>query len=263
MLTFVPTPIGNLNDISKRSILAFEKADTVLCEDTRIAKKLFNLLEIPYGDKQFLSLHSHNESFRIEQLEPNLFIKEVIYMSDAGMPGISDPGAKLIHYCQVNAIEYDVIPGANALLTALVASGFEGDFTFFGFLPHKGNERESRLKEVLSSCVTAILYESPHRIQKLLQELQTLSPKRELFFAKELTKLHQTYIKGKSEEITLPNTKGEWVVILKGVPNKKKSILLEYDDILALSLPVKEKAKLLAKISDENPKEIYNRLVNL
>ena len=261
MVVFVPTPIGNLEDISKRALKSLLEAEIIFCEDTRVTKKLLNLYDIPLN-KQFVSMHSHNEDKVIANIDKNeLLNKSCVYVSDAGMPGISDPGSKLIKFCQENQIPYSVIPGANAALTAFVASGFEGNFTFFGFLPHKGKERQKVLEEVLNHDKIAILYESPHRIEKLITELKTLIPDRTVFLAKELTKLHETFIKTKAKDIDLKNTKGEWVVIIdKGEKNKK--LELSYDDILALPLPAKEKAKLLAKISNKNAKEIYKEILN-
>jgi 16S rRNA (cytidine1402-2'-O)-methyltransferase len=262
LLTLVPTPIGNLSDISKRAQEALFEADIVFCEDTRVTKKLLNLLQIDYSNKTFYSMHSHNESQILKKIDSNIFEKNVVYVSDAGMPGVSDPGSKLIQYAQRNNIEYDVIPGANAVLTALVASGFEGEFTFFGFLAHKGNIRDQKLKEVVHHDKIAILYESPHRIEKLLSELKNIIPDRVVFFAKELTKKHQTFIKDYVKNIELINTKGEWVVVIdKG--SKNKTLTFDYDDIVSLNLSPKEKAKLLSQISDKSTKEIYNELTKL
>ncbi len=260
MVTFVPTPIGNLKDISQRALEALENAQTVFCEDTRVTKKLLSLYDIPLN-KNFISMHSHNEEKVLSEINPEtLKTKECVYVSDAGMPGISDPGSRLVQYCQKNDIPYSVIPGANAALTAYAASGFEGEFCFFGFLPHKGNEREKKLKEALNCSKIAILYESPHRIEKLLGELKEKIPEREIFFAKELTKLHETFIKDKAKNITLPNTKGEWVVAIDKSA-KTATLTLTFDDILSLPLSPKEKSKLLAKISDKSAKEIYKKLI--
>ena len=261
MVTFVPTPIGNLDDISKRALLALENAELVFCEDTRVTKKLLNLYNIPLN-KKFISMHSHNEEKIISNLDKDELInKNCVYVSDAGMPGISDPGTKLIQYCQKENIPYTVIPGANAALTAYVASGFEGEFCFFGFLPHKGKEREEKLLKILENDKISILYESPHRIEKLINELKKYAPERTIFLAKELTKLHETFIKAKAKEIKLDNTKGEWVVVIdKG--EKQKRLELSYNDILALNLPLKEKSKLLSKISDKSAKEIYKEILN-
>ncbi len=260
MLTLVPTPIGNLEDLSFRALEALKNSEIIFCEDTRVTKKLLNLLNIPLN-KEFISMHSHNENEVISKLNPEtLKTKECVYVSDAGMPGVSDPGSKLVQFCQQNDIPYTVIPGANAALTAYVASGFEGEFCFWMFLPHKGKDRTDRLNEIINSGKIAILYEAPHRIEKLINELKSLIPDREIFLAKELTKIHETFIKAKAKDIKLPNTKGEWVVVIdKG--EKSKELKLSYEDILNLPLPDKEKSKLLAKISDKSAKEIYKEII--
>jgi len=260
LLSLVPTPIGNLKDISLRALEALKNSEIIFCEDTRVTKKLLNLLNIPLN-KEFISMHSHNENEVISKLNPEtLKTKECVYVSDAGMPGVSDPGSKLVQFCQQNDIPYTVIPGANAALTAYVASGFEGEFCFWMFLPHKGKDRTDRLNEIINSGKIAILYESPHRIEKLINELKSLIPDRKIFLAKELTKIYETFIKAKAKDIKLPNTKGEWVVVIdKG--EKSKELKLSYEDILNLPLPDKEKSKLLAKISDKSAKEIYKEII--
>ena len=143
MLCLVPTPIGNLEDISKRSLKALLEAELIFCEDTRVTKKLLNLLalkyELDFSQKEFKSFHSHNEKEILKNLTKDTFTKNVVYCSDAGMPCISDPGASLVDWCIQNDVEYDVIPGANAILTAFAMSGFtSSEFTFFGFLEISG-----------------------------------------------------------------------------------------------------------------------------
>ena len=261
MLSLVPTPIGNLEDISKRALSALKDAEIIFCEDTRVTKKLLNLYNIPLN-KTFISMHSHNEDKVISEIKKeDLINKNCIYVSDAGMPGISDPGSKLIQFCQKENIPYTVIPGPSAAITAFVASGFEGEFCFFAFLPHKGKEREEKLMKILENNKISILYESPHRIEKLINELKKFAPERMVFLAKELTKIHETFIKAKAKDINLENTKGEWVVVIdKG--EKKNKLELSYNDILALNIPLKEKSKLLSKISNKSSKEIYKELLN-
>ena len=261
MLLLLPTPIGNLKDITKRALEALFEAEIIFCEDTRVTKKLLNLYDIPLN-KEFISMHSHNEDKIISNLNPNMLKNKLCaYVSDAGMPSISDPGSKLVKFCIENKIPYSVLPGPSAFITAFVASGFEGEFTFFGFLPHKGEKRTEKLKEVIQNNKISILYESPHRIEKLLNELKKFIPQREVFFAKELTKMHERYIKDKAKNIKLENTKGEWIVIIdKG--EKFRKLELSYEDILKLPLPPKEKAKLLSKISTKSVKEIYKELLS-
>ena len=271
MLKLVPTPIGNIGDISLRAIEALSEADTLLCEDTRVTKKLIHILKERYSttfkeNQKFVSLHSHNEKDFIEKLEPSFFDENVIYVSDAGMPGISDPGQLLVKYAQENSIEYDVLPGANALLTAFVASGFEErKMLFWGFLPQKGKDRDSSLNGALNSGYSTILYESPHRLLKLLSQLDKREPQRKLFLAKELTKKYQSYYSGNAKEILKllgTNIRGEWVVIIEASTAQNTSAISQ-QDILKLDLPKKTQAKLICKITDENTKECYQRLLKL
>ncbi len=271
MITFVPTPIGNLLDISFRAIEALKDSELILCEDTRVTKKLINLisqkLDIQIdSNKEFLSVHSHNEDkFTTPQYIDIYKEQNVVYLSDAGMPCVSDPGAILVDCCIKNNISYDVLPGANALLTAYAMSGFnQKEFTFYGFLPHKSNNRKAPLNDILNSEYLTILYEAPHRIEQLIQELYHLEPLREIFMVKELTKIHQTTFKGTIgdiyEKFSSIDTRGEWVVIIDGKQTSKgENILLE--DIENLKLPPKQKAKLIAKLTGKNIKEIYSELI--
>jgi 16S rRNA (cytidine1402-2'-O)-methyltransferase len=268
MLTFIPTPIGNPRDITVRAMKLFEKAELFLCEDTRQTKRLLRLLEerfdMTYPDAEFYSFNEHNGEERLEQFGTVLEQKEVVYVSDAGMPVISDPGQILVKYCQTNNITYDVLPGASAVTTAYAASGFEeGKFLFFGFLPHKGSERSTALSEALNNGYNTVLYESPHRLDKFLKEVAIVDGERELFLAKEISKKFQTYFRGtakeldeKFKEITI---RGEWVVIIRAKKSTKKS--LHFDEILQLDLAPKPKAKLLAKLSDKSVKEWYQELI--
>ena len=267
MLSLLPTPIGNIGDITLRTLDVLREADTILCEDTRVSKKLLMLLKERYNlqtkSPHFISLHSHNEHDFIQTLTPEFFNKNVVYMSDAGMPCISDPGQRLVRYCVDNAIAYDVLPGANAVLTAFGASGFvETQMLFFGFLPHKGSERKEALLQALYNGFTTVVYESPHRLLKLLEEIAKESPERELFLAKELTKKYQTYYHGNAHDIIkqLSGTiRGEWVVVIEKA--EARSAVLSESDILALDISKKSAAKLIAKITNENIKACYNRLI--
>ena len=271
MLSLVPTPIGNIGDISLRAIEALKDADILLCEDTRVTKKLIHILKERYNtafkeNQEFISLHSHNEKSFTETLEPSFFEQNIVYVSDAGMPGVSDPGQVLVRYCIDNGVEYDVFPGANALLTAFVASGFvETQMLFFGFLDHKGASRSQQLQKALHNGYTTVLYESPHRLDKLLLEIAKEEPSRELFLAKELTKKYQRYVHGTADEIFKKldgNYRGEWVVVIKAGKSYSSSAITQ-NDILALDLPLKAKAKLICKITGENTKECYQRLLSL
>lgn len=270
LLTLIPTPIGNLEDISFRALNALKEADLFLCEDTRVTKKLLMLLEkkhvINFSNKRFISVHAHNEKRFLDSLEEDFFEQKVVYLSDAGMPGISDPAQEIIAYCHEKKISIDALPGANAALMAFVLSGFvQTRFLFFGFLPHKGKERNQNLEEALYSGYTTIMYEAPHRLLKLLEELSKKEPLREVFLAKELTKLHQKLYKGSAKELyqdfKKENIKGEWCVVLNAGEQQKSTSALSKEDIINLDLPKKTLAKLLAKLLDKPVKECYNDLL--
>ena len=271
MLFLVPTPIGNLEDISKRSLDVLAGADKIFCEDTRITKKLLTLLsqkyDIEFPCKDFISFHSHNEQNILNSIDKNEFAsKNIVYVSDAGMPCISDPGASLVQFAYDNAIEVDVLPGANAVLGAYALSGFNmTEFTFFGFLDHKGTNRAKKLNQAMSNEFVSILYESPHRLLKLLEEIVKIDEAKELFLVKELTKMHQRSYKGASKELLdalkSENIKGEWVVVIKPVASKEGSPI-ELNDILALDLRPKSKAKLISKLTGRNTKEVYQEILD-
>jgi len=268
MITFIPTPIGNPQDITIRAMKLFEKATLFLCEDTRQTKRLLRLLEerfdMTYPDAEFYSFNEHNGQERLDALGETFVDKEVVYVSDAGMPVISDPGQLLVAYAQVNELKYDVLPGASAVTTAYAASGFEeGKFLFFAFLPHKGKERATALSQAMNNGYNTVLYESPHRLEKLLDELEIMDEERELFLAKEISKKYQNYYRGTAkslkEQFKELTIRGEWVVVIKAKVETEKT--LSFSEVLHLDLPPKPKAKLLASISDKSVKEWYNELI--
>lgn len=268
MITFIPTPIGNPQDITIRAMKMFEKAALFLCEDTRQTKRLLRLLEerfaMRYPEAQFYSFNEHNGQERLNELGNILEEKEVVYVSDAGMPVISDPGQILVAYAQENNIPYDVLPGASAVTTAYAASGFEeGKFLFYAFLPHKGKERSAALSEAMNNGYNTVLYEAPHRLEKLLDEISMLDENRELFLAKEISKKYQRYYRGTAislnEQLKALTIRGEWVVIIKAHKSTEKS--LSFAEALTLDLPPKSKAKILAQLSDKSVKEWYNELI--
>ncbi len=272
MVYFIPTPIGNLEDISLRSLNLLMRVPYIFCEDTRVTKKLLSLLEQRYNlknsPKKYISFHSHNENEVINNLDiDKLKANDYAFVSDAGMPCISDPGAILVKFCQLHEIPYEVYSGANALLVGVASSGFEqNEFSFFGFLPHKGKDRSDKLKEVLNSSLNAVLYESPHRIELLASELAEHVPQRRVFFIKEISKKYEKKYFGYASEVyqTIKNInqKGEWVVAIEKNPNPTNISPLNVDDILALSLKPKQKAKLLSKLTGENIDFWYKKLIN-
>jgi 16S rRNA (cytidine1402-2'-O)-methyltransferase len=265
LVYLIPTPIGNIDDISVRSLKLLAEMQILLCEDTRVTKKLLNLLSlrhnIEFKIEKFISFHSHNDEKVLSSLDLDIFSKNVAFMSDAGMPCVSDPGASLVKFCQEKDISYEVLPGANAALLAYATSGFEDSkFYFYGFLPHKGKERNEALGDVVNSDTLTILYESPHRIEKLADELAKICPSRKLFAIKEATKKFEnkyfSIAKDFPNFLKLNNIKGEWALVLEPKIARSGKTINE-EDIKSLDLPPKQKAKLLAKLTGKSIKECY------
>lgn len=218
-LYLVPTPIGNLEDITLRALNVLKSVDFILCEDTRTTKNLLKHFEI---EKRCIAYHIFNEH---EQL--GRFIREikaaesVALVSDAGTPGISDPGFLLTRECLANDIEVECLPGATAFVPALVQSGLPcSSFYFFGFLPHKKG-KETLLKRVKEMEETSIFYESPHRLIKTLEKMiEIIGPERQVSISKEISKVYAFTFRGTLEEalahFSQSEVKGEFVMILAG-----------------------------------------------
>lgn len=219
-LYLVPTPIGNKEDITLRALRVLREADVIACEDTRNTGRLLQLYGIE--PRKLVALHAHNEQqsadYVLNFVEAG---KIVAYCSDAGMPGISDPGTVVIRAALARSLPVIPLPGASASLTALVASGLDTDeFLFVGFAPQKKGRR-TFLDRITEYPFTVILYESPFRIATLVEELQARCPQRQLCIARELSKKFEEFLRGTVEELhellkSRPPLKGEIVVILQG-----------------------------------------------
>jgi 16S rRNA (cytidine1402-2'-O)-methyltransferase len=218
-LILVPTPIGNLEDITLRALRILQETPLIFAEDTRVTNKLLNHFELK---KKVLAFHAHNEhrflEKTIELIQQNEFC---VLVSDAGTPGISDPGFLLVRACVQAGIEVECLPGPTAFVPALVASGFPCDkFVFEGFLPHKKG-RQTRIQALAEENRTVILYESPHRIAKTLGQMcEWLEPSREACVVREISKKFETYHRGSLAELhqyfIQHEAKGEIVLLLKG-----------------------------------------------
>lgn len=233
-LYLIATPIGNLSEFTPRAIEILKEADYVGCEDTRNSKILFDHFGI---STTLISCHEHNENEASEQLISYLLNgKNVCYVSDAGYPGISDPGSRLVKKALDNDINVSVVNGSSAFLTALVASGLETDhFYFHGFLASKESQRENELKEMINRKETLIFYESPHRIMKTLVSMQKIFGNRKICLCRELTKKFEEYIRGTLDELVTidENTlKGEMVIIVEGNKDETSSFVSD-EDIIA------------------------------
>lgn len=219
-LSIVPTPIGNLNDITYRAIKVLKDSDIILCEDTRISKRLLDKYSI---DKPLYSYHIHNEHKVVEKyIQYIISGKKVSLISDAGTPGISDPGYLIIRESIKKNIEIDCLPGPTAFVPALINSGISSDkFVFEGFLPKKKG-RMSRIEFLKEEKRSIIIYESPNRIKRLIAELiAVFGGQRLVSISRELSKIHQENIRGTLDEVDKnlesKNIKGEVILIINGV----------------------------------------------
>jgi 16S rRNA (cytidine1402-2'-O)-methyltransferase len=219
ILYIVGTPIGNLGDISQRAIECLRSVDLIACEDTRHSGRLLHAHDV---EARKISLHQHNEASRGAQLIENLLAGEsVAVISDAGMPLVSDPGARFLHRCIEAGVRCEVIPGPSAVLAALVGSGLPAERFFFGgFLPTKKGQRRRELEGALGMDWSSVFFESPHRIIGTLEILLELEPARRICVARELTKKFEEFRRGTVEEVLdhyrERSVKGEISLVIAG-----------------------------------------------
>jgi len=218
-LYVIPTPIGNLEDITLRAIRILNEVEEILCEDTRVSVKLINHLEI---SKKLTSFHQHNEHKALSRVVEKLKAGATLgLISDAGTPGISDPGFLLIRECIKEGIDVECLPGPVAFIPALVKSGIPCDrFLFEGFLPQKKG-RQSKVKEIAESEKTVIIYESPHKLLKTLNQLlEFCEEDRQISVSRELTKKFEETVNGTVKEVLTHfengTVKGEFVIVISG-----------------------------------------------
>ncbi len=215
MLYFIATPIGNLNDISLRALETLKSVDIIACEDTRHSLKLLNAYEIK---KPLIAYHKFNEKKQAETLIEELKNgKNIAIISDAGTPVISDPGNVLTKMLAEENIEYTVIPGATAFVSALILSGLDASrFTFIGFLPEKTKDREALLKEYKNAKETLIFYSAPHDVNNDLKSLFNAFGDRKASAVKEITKMHETVYRFNLKDANISEPKGEFVLLVEG-----------------------------------------------
>jgi 16S rRNA (cytidine1402-2'-O)-methyltransferase len=220
MLYVVATPIGNLGDITLRALEVLKDVDLVAAEDTRHSGMLLKHYKI---DKPLISYHEHNEAMRTAQLAERLAAGEsVALITDAGTPGLSDPGARLIRECIKRELPFTIIPGPSSILTALVGSGFSAEkFFFAGFLPNKSGGRERDLRAAAARAETTIHFESPYRLTKTLKACIDILPDRQLCVARELTKKFEEFRRGTAAELLahyeVKPPKGEIVLLISNL----------------------------------------------
>ena len=267
-LYIVGTPIGNLNDISQRALNILKNVSLIACEDTRQTKKIMSKFNI---SNKLISFNKHNSSIKIPKLIKDLKEgKSIAIVSDAGIPGICDPGEEIARSVKKEGIDIICVPGACAAITALVSSGLpSSSFVFEGFLPKKQIEREKILLEISKNQKTTIIYESPHRLKKLLKELNDFcGGDREIMVARELTKKFEEHIGNNiNEVINFFNEKdilGEITIVVKGIKRDlvpdKFIIKKDLNDLISAGLSLSAASKYLAKKNGLKKSEIYNMI---
>lgn len=270
-LYIIATPIGNLEDITLRAIRILKEVDLIAAEDTRHTLKLLNHLEI---SKPLISYHRHNEEIRAEELIKELKTgKNIGLVSDAGTPGICDPGEEIIKKCIEESIKVVPIPGACAMINALITSGISTkEFIFLGFLPLNKKSRKEKLEEIKNANKTIILYEAPHKLKNTLNDLSDILQSREVVLARELTKIHEEYIRGTVKELMekTDNLKGEMILIIEKNNkeneeelNSLNNLTLEehYNFYEKRGLNKKEIIKKIAKDRNVSKNEIYQYFI--
>ena len=275
MLYICPTPIGNLEDITIRTLNTLKYVDEIYCEDTRRTIKLLNHYEIK---KPLFSLHEHNENLKSDEVVKKLLDgKNIAYVSDAGMPGISDPGSKLIQNVIENNLELTTLPGASAMIVALVNSSIDTRyFTFIGFLERDNSKQKLQLKELSEKRETLIVYESPHRIKQTLKRLYEYFGNRKIVIAREISKKFEEYIR---EDLYTFNEKlknenfellGEIIVVIDGNKNSAFISELSDEDIqhlllqkMSQNISKKDAVKQVSKENNINKNRVYDISINL
>ena len=271
ILYIVATPIGNLEDITLRAIRILKEVDLIAAEDTRQTLKLLNHFEIT---KPLISYHRHNEEIKSEILIDKLKNGEnIALVSDAGTPGICDPGEEIIKKAISEGIEVIPIPGACAMISALIASGINtNEFCFLGFLPLNKKLRKQKLEEIEKSEKTIIIYEAPHKMKGTLQDLQKIVDNRKIVLARELTKIHEEFIREDINEVLskIDNLKGEMILIIEGKekgeepenPLNQLSLEEHYEFYLKQGFSKKDIIKKIAKDKNINKNDVYMNFVN-
>lgn len=261
ILYLVPTPIGNLEDMTYRAVRVLQEVDLILAEDTRNSAFLLQHYQI---DTPMESFHDHSDPQKVDRLVERMQSGEsCALISDAGMPLINDPGHPLVQACLQTGISVVALPGANAALTALIASGLVADrFTYYGFFPRKASEQAQLLTEISQGLGTAIFYESPHRIHKTMQKItEHLSASTKLVIGRELTKKFETYIRGDAESVCQwlkdQKLKGELVLLIE-------SGKAQHEELTSVpTLSLKEQVEQLIESQAYSPKQAIKEVAKI
>lgn len=269
-LYLVPTPIGNLDDMTFRAIKTLQQADLIAAEDTRVTMKLCRHFDI---STPLVSYHEHNKEKQGQRLMEQLRMGKVLALvSDAGTPAISDPGSELVSACIKEKIEVIPLPGANAAITALIASGlYDRHFYFYGFLPRGKKERQQEIEKLMSIEAPMIFYEAPHRLKETLQSMLKLFGDRQAVLARELTKRYEEFVRGTLQELidwaNEREIRGEFCIVVAGGSAEQAieeqwweglSIIEHVDKCVELeNLSTKEAIKQVAKERGLPKRDVY------
>ncbi|HRY83547.1 MAG TPA: 16S rRNA (cytidine(1402)-2'-O)-methyltransferase [Candidatus Cloacimonadota bacterium] len=264
-LYLVPTPIGNLSDITLRALETLKRVDLIAAEDTRTTSKLLGHFQI--AGKKLISYHKFNEQKRVAEIIAALDSgSEVAIVSDAGSPGISDPSQIMVRAAIQAGYQVCALPGATAFVPALTASGLDSaSFCFYGFLPAKAKDRWSILNKIKLSASTSILYESTHHIRQTLEELLSVCGDRDVVLARELSKIYEEYVRGSLSEILADwqvKEKGEFVLLVAGAKPEPQLDEADLDDLIReLKAQGKSNSEIVDKLTEAYPRNLVYRKV--
>jgi 16S rRNA (cytidine1402-2'-O)-methyltransferase len=273
----VPTPIGNLKDITLRALETLEMVDEIAAEDTRQSLKLLNHYNIK---KPLFSYHQHNEQGKSDEIISKLLEgKNIALVTDAGTPGISDPGSVVVRKCIEENISFEVLPGATAITTALIHSGLDTTkFAFLGFIPRETKEKKKLIEDIKNKKETLIFYESPHRLIESLSYLNKNLGNRDIAVCRELTKLHEEIYRGKIDDaykwFNENRPRGEFVLVISGkteseIKAEKEEALTGISveehlmNLINSGIEKKEAIKIVSKERELPKKEVYKIAINL
>ena len=265
----VPTPIGNLADMTLRSLDVLRNVDVIYCEDTRNTSKLLNYYDIK---TPLVSYHKHNEQSRSEEIIDKILLENIncAVVSDAGMPSISDPGQILLEKAIDRGVDIEVLPGASAAITALVRSGFDSlQFAFLGFVPRKNAEKNKFYDQIKNATMTTIIYESVHRVESTVEELSEFLGDRKISVLRELTKIHESVMKGTCAEVIemLKNetVKGEFVIVIDKLieDNEDIDVKEKLTELIIDGISKKQAVKIVSDVYGLKKNDVYKESLEL
>lgn len=265
----VPTPIGNLADITLRSLDVLKNVDVIYCEDTRNTSKLLNYYDIK---TPLVSYHKHNEQSRSEEIIDKILLENIncAVVSDAGMPSISDPGQILLEKAIDRDVDIEVLPGASAAITALVRSGFDSlQFAFLGFVPRKNADKNKFYDQIKNATMTTIIYESVHRVEATVEELSEFLGDRKICVLRELTKIHESVMKGTCAEVIemLKNeiVKGEFVIVIDKLIEEDEDIDVKekLTELINDGMSKKQAVKIVSDVYGLKKNDVYKESLEL